>query len=156
MTHYIHHQSGFRRYHSCESGLASLLSESHKYIDNNHMVGCINIDLRKAFDLINFDILYKKHECYKCNNKSIAWFHSYFQNRKQSVYIDGCTSKKFNICHGVPQGSILGSLLFILFINDLPLCLNNSSIDMNADDTSLYVIGTESRSYSTIKMVQIQ
>ena len=66
------------------------------------MVGCINIDLRKAFDLINFDILYKKLECYKCNNKSIAWFRSYLQNRKQSVYIDGCTSKKLNICHGVP------------------------------------------------------
>ena len=61
------HQSGFRKHHSCETGLAALTSEWHRHLDNNKMIGCINIGLKKAFDLINFEILCKTLVCY-CGN----------------------------------------------------------------------------------------
>jgi hypothetical protein len=137
------HQSGFRKNHSCETGLAALISKWHRHIDNNDMIGCINIDLRKAFDLINHDILLKKLKIYGCDALTVAWFTSYLKDRKQAVFIERTLSSMSYINHGVPQGSILGPLLFVLFINDLPLALKYSFIHMYADDTSLYVIGKD-------------
>ena len=76
------HQLGFCKYHSCETGLAMLMNNGHKYIDNNEIIGCITIDLRKAFDLVNFNILCKKLKLYGCSDITISWFHSYLNNRK--------------------------------------------------------------------------
>ena len=137
------YQSGFRKHHSCETGLTSLMNKWHTYIDQNKIIGCVNIDLRKAFDLINHEILCKKLKLYGCSDMSIAWIKSYLMNRKQTVCLNKCFSPSLNIPHGVPQGSILGPLLFILYINDLPLCLQNTNIHMYADDTALYVIGSD-------------
>ena len=135
------YQSGFRKSHSCDTGLATLLSNWHKHIDNNDIIGNINIDLRKAFDLLNHGILCKKLEAYGCREITIKWFHSYLYERKQNVFIEKTSSDFMSITHGIPQGSILGPLIFILYINDLPLCLKNGYIHMYADDTSLYVVG---------------
>ena len=136
-------QSGVRKNHSCETGLATLLSQWHQHIDDNFMIGSINIDLRKAFDLLNHDILCKKLKLYGCSNLTVAWFKSYLSELKQSVFMNESQSDFLNISHGVPQGSILGPLLFILLINDLPLCLTNSHIHMYADDTTLYALGKD-------------
>ena len=89
---------------------------------------------------MNFNIFCKKLKLYGCSDITISWFHSYLNNRKQIVCIDDFKS---NISHEIPQGSILGPLLFLLFINDLPLCLLNSHIHMYADDTSIYASGAD-------------
>ena len=107
------------------------------------MIGSINIGLRKAFYLLNHDILCKKLKLYGCSNLTVAWFKSYLSESKQSVFMNESQSDFLNISHEVPQGSILGPLLFILLINDLPLCLTNSHIHMYADDTTLYALGKD-------------
>ena len=143
------HQSGFGKNHSCETGLSALLSQWHMHIDKNKLIGCVNIDLRKAFDLVNNKILCEKLKLYGCDDNTVSWFHSYLKNRKQVICIDDCKSTTLPLSHGVPQGLILGPLLFILFINDLPLSLTNSSLHMNADDTSLYVTGEDVNNINT-------
>ena len=100
------------------------------------------LDFSKAFDLCSHDILFKILKIYKCNDTTINWFKSYLTNRTQSVSVNGVISDKQITTCGVPQGSILGPLLFLLFINDLPLYVqeSDSNVDMYADDTTIYEI----------------
>ena len=111
-----------------------------KAINEGNMVGCVLVDFRKAFDLVYHKILLKKLKCYKCNNSCLSWFESYLQNRTQRVSLNDNLSEAADVIHGVPQGSILGPLLFLLFINDLPLYLQNTFtiVDLYADDTTIY------------------
>ncbi len=102
--------------------------------------GIILLDLRKAFDLVDTDILLKKLSVYQSDKITIDWLKSYLPNREQCVQFKGKISDTKPVTHGVLQGSILGPLLFIVFMNDLPLHVD-SSLDMYADDSTLGASG---------------
>ena len=134
-------QSGFRKHHSCQTILLKLTDYLIANIDAGKLNGMILIDLRKAFDLVNHDLLVHKISLYGCSSVSTSWFKSYLSKRHQCVLYDGHVSDLLPIKLGVPQGSILGPLMFILFMNDVVLEVENGSIEMYADDSSMYTCG---------------
>ena len=100
-------------------------------------MGIVFIDLKQSFDTVYHSTLYKKLDCCGIRYRELAWFKSYLSSRKQFSRINGVDSEIDNIEVGVPQGSCLGTLLFLISINDLPLALQASKVTMYADDTSL-------------------
>ena len=141
-------QSGFRQKHSCQTALVKLVDDWIKCIDNGEMIGALFIDFRKAFDLVDHDILLKKLSLYRCNSSALNWFKSYLSNRKQTIESEEGLADFANIRSGVPQGSILGPTLFLIFINDLPLYFKNCSSALFADDATAH---THSKNVDTIE-----
>ena len=99
------------------------------------------IDLKKAFDTVDFQILLRKLELYGIKGQALSLLKSYLTNRNQKCQIQNSFSSERLITCGVPQGSILGPLFFLLYINDLPRCLNETKPRMFADDTNLTASG---------------
>jgi hypothetical protein len=128
-------QSGFRSLHSCATSLTHLVNKWYAALDTGNIIGCLSVDLRRAFDVLSHDILLQKLEIYRFNDLSLRWFSSYLSDRQQSVKISDVMSSFSCIKHGVPQGSILGPLMFILYVNDLPLAVPDLGVNMYADDT---------------------
>ena len=134
------YQSGFRKNHSCQTALIRLCDTWYREINKSKLVGAVFLDLKKAFDLVDHDILIAKLKIYLKDENITTLLTSYLSNRSQYVHDNGISSPLGNIICGVPQGSILGPLLFCLFINDLPLCLKGLRVlcDIFADDNSLH------------------
>ena len=106
-------------------------------MDNNTVTGLTFVDFRKAFNVKNHELLLKTLSIYGANDLSLKWFGSYLSGRKQYVRINGCCSTSKQLSQGVPQGSILGPILFLLFVNDMPLSIRDSLLDVYANDTTL-------------------
>ena len=136
-------QSGFRKMHSTETAVVHLVDQILEGMDGQKLTGAVFIDLKKAFDLVNHQCLLHKLEHYGVRGQSLTWFEDYLTTRFQRVQYQNELSSSLRLDFGVPQGTILGPLLFVTYINDLPLCLQSTSIGMYADDTVLYSTGTE-------------
>ncbi len=108
-------QSGFRQGHSCQTALTKLIDEWLKYLDNGEIVGTVFLDFSKAFDLINHAILLEKLKFYHIGKHIIDWIKSYLSDRQQEVQYANMKSDKSFVKYGVPQGSILCPLLFLIY-----------------------------------------
>ena len=127
-------QFGFRQKYSTVHALISLTENTRKNLDKGN-IGCgIFFDLQKAFDTVEHDILLSKLKHYGiCGHE---WFKSYISNRKQYVSINGYDSNLADTKFGVPQGSVLGPLLFLIYVNDLNQALKFCKVHHFADDTN--------------------
>ena len=133
-------QFGFRTAHSTVHPMVKLLNTVSKALNKKHHTIAIFCDLRKAFDTCSHSILFSKMEKLGIRGPTLQWFKSYLSERKQFVSLDGILSDMLKISIGVPQGSILGPILFLLYINDLPECSTLLAL-LFADDTTLLASG---------------
>jgi hypothetical protein len=137
------YQSGFRPKNSTLTALIQMCDAWYASMDNGDLNGVVFLDICKAFDSINHNILLRKMEDqFGVSNIELKWFESYISDRKQVCFVNGMTSTPKEIVCGVPQGSwpgsILGPLLFLLYINDLPDSLDNTTPCLYADDTQIF------------------
>ncbi len=130
-------QHGFRSKHSCESQLLITLHELFENWDSKIQTDVAVLDFSKAFDTVPHDRLLSKLLHYGIDNTVNNWISAFLKQRSQSVVVDGVSSSPVNVISGVPQGTVLGPLLFLLHINDLPLHVN-STVMLFADDCLLY------------------
>ena len=110
-------------------------------MDTGKLVGMVTIDLRKAFDTVDHSVLLDKLRSIGMGPLACEWFGDYLSGRFQYTEVNAVRSQPLNVRCGVPQGSNLGPLLFMIYINDLPNCLQHSSVALYADDTCIYFSG---------------
>lgn len=134
-------QSGFRHNHSCESLLNLVVTQWKTEVTNKNCIVAVFIDLKRAFETVNKEILLKKLEAYGIRGVELKWFSSYLENRSQRTKIGECLSTSTQVNIGVPQGAVLGTLLFLIYINDLEKMLRKSKLCMFADDALIYISG---------------
>ena len=131
------HQSDFRSIYSVAKCLLSNKDECYLNPYDREYTGIVFVDLKKALDAVDHDILAKKLYLYGDRNTELTQYESYVCDRQHLYKVDGISSKFHYIKFGVPQGSCLGPLLFLLYVNDMPLSLHDAKVTMYADDTSL-------------------
>ena len=137
---YSKHQHGFRKGKSCATQLLEVTEDFTEILDQGSSIDCVYLDFRKAFDSVPHERLLLKLKAYGIKGKMGAWIKSFLENRYQRVVVNGKPSTSAKVTSGIPQGSVLGPELFLLFINDLPEVLSTpkSTVKIFADDTKLY------------------
>ena len=123
--------------HSTTTALLKCTDDWYSGLDLGKYVGVVYIDLKKAFDTVDHEILLHKLAHYGIQSQEFLWFKSYLSGRSQFTGLTGIDSTIQNVKVGVPQGLCLGPLLFLIYINGLPKVVNNASVFKYADDTSL-------------------
>ena len=134
-------QFGSRKNLSCEIALNTMIEDWREALDKKDDVISIFLDLSKAFDTIDHSLFLKKLEYYNFDNSAIILLKNYLNNRLIKVKLDQTLSKSEPLNVGVPQGSILGPLFFIIFINDFDKLNLSSKLVLFADDSTLYLSG---------------
>lgn len=130
-------QHGFRISHSTETASYEFHDIINSYLDNNLLPISVHLDLSKAFDTLNHSILIDKLNFYGVSNTSLDWFTSYLTHRKQYIVFGDTISHTLPLNMGVPQGSVLGPLLFLVYINDIYLASESFHTILYADDSTL-------------------
>ena len=129
---------GFRKAHSTQHNLFKLLQPLQEELDKTDFVGIIQMDLSKAYDCLPHDLLFGKLEAYGIDKTGLNLIHNNLSNRKQRTKINSSNSDWYDIVRGVPQRSILGPLLFNLFIIDLFYFIERTNIYNFANDDTIY------------------
>ena len=130
-------QHAFRKYRSCLSQLLEHFDELIETISSDKNCDVLYLDFAKAFDVVNHDILMKKLRNFGITGKIGYWIHNFLTNRHQTVTVNKSKSKTESVRSGVPQGSVLGPILFIIFISDIDEYIENSQLSVFADDTKI-------------------
>ena len=143
-------QFGFRAGHSTNHALISLTEKVRVALDTGNFACGIFVDFQKAFDTVDHEILLKKLEHYGVRHTANKWFRSYLTNRTQYVSINGFDSTLQLMKYGVPQGSVLGPLLFLIYINDLHFAIKYSVTHHFADDTNFLYISKSLKKYKNM------
>ena len=125
LIHPNHH--AYRKHHNTTTALIQLYDVWLESLENGELGGECFLDMSAAFDIVDHSLLLKKLELYGFDRDMVSWTSSYLSGRSQSVCIDGNLSKLLPVVHGVPQGSILGPLLYTLFTNELPDVIQDPS-----------------------------
>ena len=145
------HQYGFRKDHSTTYLMLDLFDKIYMAKSKQRHPAIIFLDIKKAFDTVHHDILIKKLKHYGIRDTVLNWFKSYLTGRRQQTRVGGRFSNVHEVISGVPQGSILGPILFSIFINDLPSACKESTPYLFADDGALYFDNITRGSYTNIQ-----
>jgi hypothetical protein len=135
--------AAFRKGYGCQTTLLRILEDWRRAVDNHKCVGAILMDLSKAFDCLPHELLLAKFKAYGLSEKAVELLGSYLANRKQRIKVGSHTSNWEEIFKGVPQGSILGPLMFNVFINDIFYFVQDSDLYNYADDNTLSYTHTD-------------
>ena len=133
------YQFGFRKSHSTNLAIVEVIDKIYTHLNQNMYGLGIFLDLKKAFDTVDHDILLSKLEHYGIEGNALNWFKSYLTNRRQCTKINGKLSPEETVVCGVPQGLALGPLLFIIYINDMVNSLKYTHPKLFADDTNIFL-----------------